>query len=80
MRSRVLVDANILYSRCLTDWISLASIRGGMYTVLWTEDMLAEGNWHVANAAIAGRVDYLLAGREGVRAAEAARNASYESM
>ncbi|WP_084485513.1 hypothetical protein [Nocardia beijingensis] len=41
---RVLVDANILYSRTLRDWLSLLYLRGGlgMFQVFWTEDIMAE--------------------------------------
>jgi hypothetical protein len=41
---RVLVDANILYSRTLRDWLSLLYLRGGhgMFQVYWTEDIMAE--------------------------------------
>lgn len=42
---RVLVDANVLYSRTLRDWVfllALASGTGPLYDVLWTEDILAE--------------------------------------
>lgn len=40
----VLVDANILYSRTLRDWLSLLYLRGGhgMFRVFWTEDVMAE--------------------------------------
>lgn len=47
MRSRVLVDANVWYSRTLTDWVSKLSICSGMYTVLWTEDILAEARYQL---------------------------------
>lgn len=40
----VLVDANVLYSRTLRDWLFLIKLRsqGGLYTVHATEDILAE--------------------------------------
>ncbi|WP_328407216.1 PIN domain-containing protein [Nocardia sp. NBC_00403] len=46
--TRVLVDANILYSRTLRDWLSLLYLRGGhgMFEVLWTEDVMAEVVYH----------------------------------
>lgn len=45
---RVLVDANVLYSRTLRDWLSLLYLRGGhgMFQVLWTEDIMAETLYH----------------------------------
>ncbi|MFC8526495.1 PIN domain-containing protein [Nocardia sp. NPDC057227] len=41
---RVLVDANILYSRTLRDWLALLYLRGGdgMFQIFWTEDIMAE--------------------------------------
>ncbi|MBF6437418.1 PIN domain-containing protein [Nocardia cyriacigeorgica] len=46
--TRVLVDANILYSRTLRDWLSLLYLRGGheMFEVFWTEDIMAETLYH----------------------------------
>jgi hypothetical protein len=39
----VLVDANVWVSRTLRDWVCLLHIHGhGMFTALWTEDILAE--------------------------------------
>ncbi|MFD0203833.1 MULTISPECIES: PIN domain-containing protein [Saccharothrix] len=42
--TRVFVDANVLYSRTLRDWLALLQLRssGEIYTVYWTEDVLAE--------------------------------------
>jgi predicted nucleic acid-binding protein len=42
--TRVFVDANVLYSRTLRDWLALLQLRssGEVYTVYWTEDVLAE--------------------------------------
>ncbi|NUT48139.1 MAG: PIN domain-containing protein [Saccharothrix sp.] len=42
--TRVFVDANVLYSRTLRDWLALLQLRssGDVYTVYWTEDVLAE--------------------------------------
>ncbi|MFD7843458.1 hypothetical protein ACFV4K_11060 [Nocardia sp. NPDC059764] len=60
---RVLVDANILYSRTLRDWLSLLYLRGGhgMFQVFWTEDIMAEtlywlrkNNPHFSEAQIGG--------------------------
>lgn len=41
---RILVDANVLYSRTLRDWLSLLYLRGGngMFQIFWTEDIMAE--------------------------------------
>ncbi|SFA84979.1 PIN domain-containing protein [Amycolatopsis marina] len=41
---RVLVDANVLFSRTLRDWLALIYINPGgeVYNVYWTEDILAE--------------------------------------
>ncbi|MET8779645.1 PIN domain-containing protein [Nocardia sp. NPDC004654] len=46
--TRVLVDANILYSRTLRDWLCLLYLRGGagMFQVFWTEDIMAEALYH----------------------------------
>ncbi|PPK70130.1 PIN domain-containing protein [Actinokineospora auranticolor] len=42
--TRVFVDANALFSRTVRDWLALLQLRsgGGIYTVYWTEDVLAE--------------------------------------
>jgi predicted nucleic acid-binding protein len=42
--TRVFVDANVLYSRTLRDWLALLRLRssGEIYTVYWSEDVLAE--------------------------------------
>lgn len=37
--SRVLIDANVVYSRTLLDWVSLLSLRSNMFEIFWTEDM-----------------------------------------
>ncbi|MFW7413851.1 PIN domain-containing protein [Demequina sp. SO4-18] len=43
MFTRVLVDANVLVSRTLRDWILLLQINApGMFATCWTEDILAE--------------------------------------
>jgi hypothetical protein len=42
--TRVFVDANVLYSRTLRDWLMLLQLRSGgeIYSVYWSEDVLAE--------------------------------------
>lgn len=45
--ARVLIDANIVYSRTLLDWISLLCLRGNMFEVFWTEDVLAEARYNL---------------------------------
>jgi len=43
MFTRVLLDANVLVSRTLRDWVLLLQARaGGMFATCWTEDILAE--------------------------------------
>ncbi|WP_268748884.1 hypothetical protein [Mycolicibacterium austroafricanum] len=37
--SRVLIDANVAYSRTLLDRVSQLSLRSNMFAVFWTEDM-----------------------------------------
>lgn len=46
--TKVLVDANILYSRTLRDWVCLLYLRsaGGMFECYWTEDIMAEMLYH----------------------------------
>lgn len=46
---RVFVDANVLYSRTLRDWLSLLKLgsAGEIYSVYWTEDVLAEAIYHL---------------------------------
>ncbi|MEU0543635.1 PIN domain-containing protein [Nocardia sp. NPDC005978] len=46
---RVLADANILYSRTLRDWVCLLHqhSEGSMFTVCWTEDIMAETVYHL---------------------------------
>lgn len=42
---RVLIDANVLYSRTLRDWMLMLAYCGSpgrLYDPLWTEDILAE--------------------------------------
>lgn len=42
--TRVLVDANVLYSKTLRDWLGIiyCCSDGGLYYVYWTEDIVAE--------------------------------------
>lgn len=47
MARRVLIDSNIVYSRTLLDWVSLLCLRGNMFEVFWTEDVLAEARYHL---------------------------------
>lgn len=49
MITRVLVDANILYSRTLRDWFLLlyTESKGQMFTAHWTEDIMAEAIYHL---------------------------------
>jgi hypothetical protein len=44
----VLLDANILYSRTLRDWIALLQIEApGLFNVMWTEDIMVETLYHL---------------------------------
>jgi predicted nucleic acid-binding protein len=45
----VFVDANVLFSRTLRDWLALLQLTspGEIYTVYWTEDVLAETIYHL---------------------------------
>ncbi|GLW91587.1 hypothetical protein Aglo03_24030 [Actinokineospora globicatena] len=49
MIMRVFVDANVLYSRTLRDWLALGQSLspGEVYRVYWTEDVLAETLYHL---------------------------------
>ncbi|ATY16963.1 PIN domain-containing protein (plasmid) [Amycolatopsis sp. AA4] len=46
---RVFVDANVLYSRTLRDWLCLLQLGapGEIYTVYWSEHVLAETIYHL---------------------------------
>ena len=48
----VLVDANVWYSRTLRDWVCMLATEadGDLYTVLWTDDILAECTYHLRKA------------------------------
>jgi hypothetical protein len=44
----VLLDANILYSKTLRDWIALLQIEApGLFNVTWTEDIMVETLYHL---------------------------------
>ncbi|MEU7138016.1 PIN domain-containing protein [Nocardia sp. NPDC046473] len=47
--TNVPVDANILYSRTLRDWLALLYLHGGgeMFEVMWTDDVMAEFHYHL---------------------------------
>ncbi|WP_245719998.1 PIN domain-containing protein [Nocardia uniformis] len=45
---KVLVDANVLYSRTFRDWLALLYLHGGeMFEVMWTDDIMAEFVYHL---------------------------------
>ncbi|AZI58878.1 PIN domain-containing protein [Nakamurella antarctica] len=51
MPNRVLVDANVLYSRTLRDWLCLLYLEGELlFSVHWTEDILAETIYRLRRA------------------------------
>lgn len=50
MLARVLLDANVLYSRTLRDWTLMLSLHGGMYRGYWTEDIAAERIYRLRRA------------------------------
>lgn len=44
----VLLDANILYSRTLRDWIALLQVEApSLFSVAWTEDIMVETLYHL---------------------------------
>lgn len=43
----VLLDANILYARTLRDWTLLQAEAPGLFTVVWTEDVMVETLYHL---------------------------------
>ncbi|MGW4088462.1 PIN domain-containing protein [Nocardia sp. NPDC004750] len=47
--TNVLVDANVLYSRTLRDWLALLYLQPGneMFEVMWTDDIMAEFHYHL---------------------------------
>ncbi|SDT37078.1 PIN domain-containing protein [Jiangella sp. DSM 45060] len=60
MTTRALVDANVLYSRTLRDWLIMIQLEseGGIYELCWTEDILAEAitRFRDHNPTVHGRV------------------------
>jgi predicted nucleic acid-binding protein len=48
MSTRVLVDANVLNSGTLRDWLALLHVESdSLFSVYWTEDILAETMYHL---------------------------------
>ena len=48
LTTTVLVDANVLYSRTLRDWLGLCYLQqDGWFEVKWTEDIMAEVLYHL---------------------------------
>ncbi len=48
LTTTVLVDANVLYSRTLRDWLALCYLHtDGWFEVRWTEDIMAETIYHL---------------------------------
>lgn len=47
--TNVLVDANVLFSRTLRDWLALLYLRSGqtMFEVMWTDDIMVEFQYHL---------------------------------
>ncbi|MFI9504463.1 PIN domain-containing protein [Nocardia sp. NPDC052566] len=47
--TKVLVDANVFYSRTLRDWLALLYLHGcnEMFEVMWTDDIMAEFHYHL---------------------------------
>lgn len=45
----VFVDANVVFSRTLRDWLGLlyTESKGSLFQVFWTEDVLAEAMYHL---------------------------------
>lgn len=69
MASRILVDANVLYSRTLRDWLLMLQIETGgtMFTTCWTVDILAEtianvrkNNPHMHGGAMTALHDHII--------------------
>ena len=46
-RHVVFVDSNVLYSRTARDWLGLRYIEGDLFTVFWTEEVLADVVHHL---------------------------------
>lgn len=48
LTTTVLVDANVLYSKTLRDWLALCYLQiDGWFEVMWTEDILSEVLYHL---------------------------------
>lgn len=47
MSHRVIVDANVWYSRTLRDWVLMLELEQAPYKTYWTEDILAEAMYHL---------------------------------
>lgn len=47
MPNKVVVDANVWFSRTLRDWVLMLELHGGPYKTYWTEDILAEAAYHL---------------------------------
>jgi PIN domain len=48
LTTTVLVDANVLYSKTLRDWLGLCYLQqDGWFEVKWTEDIMAEVLYHL---------------------------------
>jgi hypothetical protein len=47
--TKVLVDANVLFSRTLRDWLALLYLQPGneMFEVMWTDDIMVEFHYHL---------------------------------
>ncbi|WP_201295182.1 MULTISPECIES: PIN domain-containing protein [Nocardia] len=47
--TNVLVDANVLFSRTLRDWLALLYLHPGneMFEVMWTDDIMVEFHYHL---------------------------------
>lgn len=50
MPHRVIVDANVWYSRTLRDWVLMLELEQAPYKTYWTEDILAEAMFHLRRA------------------------------
>lgn len=47
MSHRVLVDANVWYSRTLRDWVLMLELEQAPFKTYWTEDIVAETIYHL---------------------------------
>ncbi len=85
MPTRVLVDANVLFSRTLRDWLVLIELEGGPYKVCWTEDIMAEVVYRLRRQhptwdgrTITGVRDRIVRALEGGRIEEYAVDGSFD--